>query len=99
MESLLTPFQGVLRLTSAVPITVAGLRALYNERADLLITTTPPANESTPPPSTGLFFPHIADAGGYMTQFNLFSSRTGQPYSGTLRFFSQSGGPLDLVIR
>lgn len=99
LETLITPFSGVLRLSSAAPVTLVGLRGRYNERNDLLITTTPPSNESAPPPATSLFFPHLADAGGYFTQFNLFSSRTGQPASGTLRFFSQAGGPLLLVIR
>ena len=99
LESLLTPFSGVLRLTTPLPVAIVGLRGRYNERNDLLITTTPPSNENTPAPATGLFFPHLADAGGYVTQFNLFSRRSGQPAAGTIRFFSQSGGPLSLVIR
>jgi hypothetical protein len=99
LQTLLTPFRGMLRLTSFAPITIVGLRARYNERNDLLITTTPPANENSPPPPSDLFFPHFADAGGYSTQFVLFSGPSGQPSSGTLQFVSQAGGVMHLVLR
>src|SRR5262249_29121619 len=99
IETLLTPFRGMLRLTSFTPVTIAGIRARYNERADLLIATTPPGNESTPPPASGIYFPHFPDAGGYTTQFIRFSDRPGQSSSGTLQFVSQTGDPMNLVIR
>jgi hypothetical protein len=99
IETLLTPFHGMLRLTSLAPVTIVGLRARYNERNELLITTTPPANESAPPPASGLFFPHFADAGGFSTQFVLFDGQTGQSSSGTLQFMSQAGDPMNLVIK
>jgi hypothetical protein len=99
IETLITPFRGMLQLTSFTPITVTGLRARYNERGDLLITTTPPADESVPPPASGIYFPHFADAGGYTTQFILFSGQPGQTPSGTLQFMSQAGGALNMVIR
>jgi hypothetical protein len=99
IHTLLTPFRGMLQLTSFAPITIVGLRARYNERNDLLITTTPPGNESVPPPSSGLYFPHFADAGGYSTQFVLFSGQPGETPSGTLQFVSQAGGTVNLVIR
>jgi len=99
IQTLLTPFRGMLQLTSFAPITIVGLRARYNERNDLLITTTPPGNESIPPPSSGLYFPHFADAGGYSTQFVLFSGQPGETSSGTLQFVSQAGGTVNLVIR
>jgi hypothetical protein len=99
IETLLTPFRGMLRLTSFAPVTIAGIRARYNERADLLITTTPPGNEALPPPAPGIYFPHLADAGGYTTQFILFSDQAGQSSAGTLQFLSQAGAAMDLVIR
>jgi hypothetical protein len=97
IETLLTPFRGMLRLTSFTPITVVGLRGRYNERNDLLITTTPPGNESAP--ASGIYFPNFADAGGYSTQFILFSEQPGQMPSGTLQFVSQDGAAMNLVIR
>jgi sugar lactone lactonase YvrE len=99
IQSLLTPFRGMLQLTSFAPVTVVGLRARYNERNDLLITTTPPGNENLPPPASGLYFPHFADAGGYSTQFVLFSGQRGETPSGTLQFVSQAGGAVNLVLR
>src|SRR5262249_35780344 len=44
IQSLVTPFRGMLQLTSFTPITIVSLRGRYNERNDLLITTTPPAD-------------------------------------------------------
>lgn len=98
IQTLLTPFRGMLRLTSLAPITIVGLRARYNERNDLLITTTPPGDEGVPPPVSGLYFPHFADAGGYSTQFILFSAQPGQTPSGTLQLVSQAGGAVNLVL-
>jgi hypothetical protein len=97
IQSLLTPFRGMLELTSFAPITIIGLRARYNERNDVLITTTPPADESAPPPSSGLYFPDFADAGGFSTQFVLFSAQPGETPSGTLQLVSQAGGTVNLV--
>jgi hypothetical protein len=93
------PFQGMLRISSAATISVIGLRGRYNERNDFLITTTPPSNEATPATSAELFFPHFAEAGGYTTQFILFSSSAAQRSSGVLRLFSTSGEPLNLLVR
>ena len=98
-RSLPASFQGVLRLTSSSPITVIGLRSRYNERNDFLITTTPPVSEFAPSSSTPVYFPHIADSGGYTTQFILFSAQPGLPSSGTMQFFSQTGGAFNLVFQ
>lgn len=97
LQTLLTPFRGMLQLTSFAPITVVGLRALYNERNDLLLATTPPGDESVPPPASGLYFPQFADAGGFSTQFVLFSAQPGQRPSGTLQLVSPAAGTLNLV--
>ncbi len=98
MQSLSLPIQGLLRITSTSPIAVVGLRSRTNERGDFLITTTPPVAESTSSPPE-LFFPHFADAGGYTTQFILFSNGARSSLSGTMRFFSQSGDALSLKLR
>lgn len=91
--------RGVLRVTSSTPISVMGLRARYNERRDFLITTTPATSEAAAPVGP-LYFPHIADSGGFTTQFILFSATPEQqPYSGAVQFFSPSGEPLSLNLR
>jgi hypothetical protein len=94
LASLQLPFQGVLRITSPTPVSVAGLRGRLNERREFLITTTPPADEAAPATNAALFFPHFAEGGGYTTQFTLFSSST----SGVLRFVGQSGSALNLSL-
>jgi hypothetical protein len=97
-QNLSLPVQGLLRITSTVPVAVTGLRSRTNQRGDFLLTTTPPVVEdATAPPE--LFFPHFADAGGYTTQFILFGAGSGNPAKGTMRFFSPSGTPLDLTLR
>src|SRR5262245_38161910 len=98
-SSLPPSFQGILRLSSTSPIAMTGLRGRYNERNDLLITTTEPVSESAPPSTSPLFFPHIADSGGYTTQFILFSAQAGSPASGTLQLFNQSGGAWGVTVQ
>jgi hypothetical protein len=99
--NLTNPFQGVLRVSTSAPgmVSVVGLRGRYNERRDFLITTTQPANESSPVTASELFFPHFADGGGYTTQFILFNGSVDQSSSGLVRFFSQSGQTLGLGVR
>ena len=91
-------FSGVLRVTSTSDIAIVGLRGRTNQRSDFLITTTPPSNEVRTPGSADAYFPHIADSGGWATQFVLFSGTAGQTSAGTLSFIDQAGQPLDLSV-
>jgi hypothetical protein len=91
------PFHGNLRISTTSPsgIAVVGLRGEYNERKDFLVTTSMPTNEASPISPAEALFPHLADGGGYTTEFVLFSGSTGQSSTGMLRFFTQSGAPLN----
>jgi hypothetical protein len=89
-------FKGVLRITTASSISMIGLRVRYNERADFLMSATPPIVEN-PSVSDEMLFPQLADGGGFTTQFILYS-RTGQAASGILRFLKQDGSPLNLSL-
>jgi len=91
--------QRILRISSASPISVIGLRGRYNERHDFLITTLPPVDEAAARSTAELLFPHFADAGGYTTQFILLGNLGAQPVSGTLRMFSPSGQPANLILQ
>ena len=91
-------FSGVLRVTSTGEVSIIGLRLRVNERGEIKITTTPPANETAASTTEETFFPHIVDSGGWSTQFILFSGTAGQAASGTLSFIDASGQPLDLPI-
>jgi hypothetical protein len=94
-ESIPYPFRGAVRIstTASQGIAVLGLRGEYNERSDFLITTSMPASEVTLGSSAEAFFPHLADGGGYTTEFVLFSGSPGLASSGLLRFFTQAGAP------
>jgi hypothetical protein len=96
--TLPSPFKGVLRISSASPVSVIGLRLRYNDRDELLTTTTPPSDETSRPPTGSLYFPQLADGGGFTTQFILFSGTAGQSTSGTLKLFSSAGQPLGLSL-
>jgi hypothetical protein len=103
LSSLPSSFQGVLRVsttTSSSGVSIIGIRARYNERtpaADLIATSEPAVDEAAAS-SGDLILPHIADAGGYTTQFVLVSS-SGAASSGNLRFFDQSGRAVALTLR
>jgi len=98
--SLPNPFKGILRITTTSGgLSVVGLRTRTNERGDFLFTTTPPANENNSAPSMPMFFPQLADGGGYATQFILFSGTTGQTAAGTLQLVKQDGSFLGVALK
>jgi hypothetical protein len=67
----------------------------YNKRGDLLVTTTPPYDESTPS-QTETEFPYFITGSGYSTQLILLSSGAAQ--KGSLWLFSQEGALLPRSI-
>jgi hypothetical protein len=97
-QTLSLPIQGLLRITSAVPVGVVGLRKRTNERNEFLITTTPPVpeNSATLPE---LVFPHFADGGGFTTQFIMFGAGSTSAVNGAIRFFSRSGQAMGLQLK
>jgi sugar lactone lactonase YvrE len=93
-------FKGILRVsTTSAGISVIGLRSRYNERGDFLISTTPPAAETTSSGGAELVLPHLPDGGGYTTQIILFSQSPGQSSSGSLVLLQDSGQPLAAELR
>jgi hypothetical protein len=98
--SLPTPFKGVLRIsTTSGGLSVVGLRTRTNERGDFLFTTTPPSNENSPATTAPVYFPQVADGGGYTTQFILFSGSAGQTASGALQLNKQDGSALNVGLK
>ena len=96
--SLPDNFSGVLRVTSTADIAIVALRLRVNENGEIKVTTLAPSNEMDPPASeSSRFFAHIADSGGWSTQFILFSGTAGQAASGTLSFIDTAGQPWDLT--
>src|SRR5207248_595188 len=90
------PPTGLLRIWTDSPygVSVTGLRARYNERADFLITATPPIPETPSTAQGPACFPTILQGGGYTTEIILFGNSPGKTTSGKLRYFSESGSPL-----
>ena len=82
---------------SGAGVTGTGFRAAFNERGNVLFTTTGPLSEDAGAPGL-LVFPHIAEGGGYTTQFVVISGAAGQKDSGLLRFFNQQGNPLNVTL-
>jgi hypothetical protein len=84
------PALGTFTFDSNVPVAAIALRGLVNERAEFLVTTLPIANPDQQGTAT-VVFPHIADGGGWTTQFVLVNP-SDQAITGTLNFFEQGNG-------
>jgi hypothetical protein len=95
-ETLAAPFEGVIRITSQQGITATAFISVENETGNTLFTTTGPLSEDAG--LQQLVFPHIAEGGGYTTQFVVIGGMTGQGNAGVLRFFTEQGTPLNLTL-
>jgi hypothetical protein len=84
-------FTGVLDIISSTPFAALTVRSLYNERHDFLLAAFPIADMTVAAPAP-IFFPQIADGGGYVTQFILIGG--GGASSVTLRFYGDDGKQL-----
>jgi hypothetical protein len=93
-------FKGVLRISVQQGFTMSliGLRGRFNERGDLLIATTPPVADNSSQP-TQLIFPHLANGGGYITQFILLNTDSQNPRSVSLDLRTPGGDPLALSLK
>lgn len=89
---------GSLEIISGIPVSVMALRATINQRSEILFTSTPVADLTSPNPPGPQVFPHFADGGGFTTALVLVNPRD-TPLSGTLEFFSSSGGPIPVAPR
>ena len=88
-----------MQLSTSSPIAVLGVRVSYNERGELLMSTTSPSNGSTAAFTDSLVFPYIVDGQGSITQLILFSGQAGQTSSGTVKLFSPTGSAWEVPLR
>ncbi len=84
---------GSLDITSTEPLSVLAVRGTMNQRNEFLITTTPVADLTGNPETGPVYFPQLADGGGYTTSLLLINT-TGGIERGTLRIWDNKGQPL-----
>jgi len=92
-------FKGILRVsTDSGVVSAIGLRTVYNERGEFLITTTPPTSETAAPAAGLLLMPHLPDSGGFTSQIILYSGSGGQSPSGSVVLVENSGQPFAVTV-
>ncbi len=84
---------GSLDIASDQPVSVLALRLTVNQRNEALLTTTPTADLTQLLGSSGLYFPHFVNGGGYVTRLILLNT-SNAPEAGTVSFYDGAGQPL-----
>jgi subtilisin family serine protease len=84
---------GSLEIDSDQPLSVLALRLTVNQRGDLLLTSTPVADLTKSVGSAPLYFPQVADGGGYITTLILLNTSTAVE-TGKISFFRDDGTAL-----
>ena len=90
-------FRGSILLESDVPVATMAMRST-SSGGRFLLATLPVVDLSQPAAVKTCFFPHLADGGGYTSEFILLNPRPESAW-GRLRFFTTAGVPLPLVAR
>jgi Zn-dependent metalloprotease len=86
---------GSLEIASTGPLSVLGLRLTTNQRGETLLTSTAVADVSKPASNSPVYFPQLADGGGYTTSI-ILSNTTGATETGTLAIFDNDGNALSV---
>jgi hypothetical protein len=90
-----TVLYGSLDITSSQPVSVLGLRLTTNQRGETLLTSTSVADLSRPPGTAAVYFPQLADGGGYTTTV-ILSNTSAAIESGTITIMDDAGAPLNV---
>jgi len=85
---------GSLEITSDQLVSVLGLRLTTNQRGETLLTSTSVADLSQPLTSSTLYFPQLADGGGYTTTV-ILSNTSAAMETGTISIFDDTGAALN----
>jgi len=86
---------GSMDITSSQPVSIVALRLTNNQRGETLLTSTPIADVSAPVTNSPLYFPQLADGGGYATTLILLNTSS-TTESGTFAIFDDNGIALAL---
>jgi virginiamycin B lyase len=87
---------GSLDIISDQPVSVLALRGTTNQRNEFLMTTTPVADLTDSDKSGSVYFPQLADGGGYTTSLILMNTSSG-PENGKLEILDDTGA--GMVVR
>ncbi len=85
---------GVLRVRSGDDVAVAAMRFLVNEKGELKVAATPPADESALPGAGATIFPLVIDLEGWTTRYLLFDGSSNLAMSGRLGLYDAAGRPV-----
>src|SRR5262249_32039442 len=86
---------GSLEISSNQPVSILGLRMTINQRGEALLTSTSVADLSRPLTGSVLYFPQLADGGGYTTTV-ILSNTSGAIETGTISIVDDAGAPLNV---
>ena len=62
-------FEGMLKVSSTIPLGAASLRVRYNQRSGMIVTSVPVSDDSNRTSRSGFLFPLIVTGSGYSTDF------------------------------
>jgi YD repeat-containing protein len=88
---------GSLEFTSDQPLSILALRMSMNQRGDVLYTSTPIADLTSPLAQLPLVFPQVADGGGYQMTL-VFLNTSGGTETGSIRFAGNNGQALAMRL-
>jgi hypothetical protein len=80
--------QATLTFTSNVPVSIAALRTLLNERNDFIVSALPIVDLQGQNSTDAVVVPHFANGGGWRSQIVLVNPGDA-PLSGNVQFFGQ----------
>ena len=81
---------GSLDIISDQPVSVLAMRGTMNQRNEFLMTTTPIADLTDSDKSDSVYFPQLADGGGYTTSLVLMNTSSGTE-NGRLDILNDNG--------
>lgn len=84
-----------LDVSSSQPLSVVALRLAVNQRGETLMTTTPTADLTRSQNTDTVYFPQLADGGGYKTSIVLLNTSS-VTETGTFKLYDDIGAPLSV---
>jgi len=87
--NVVRPARGTLSFSATLPVAAIAVRGFTNERSEFLLTSLPVVDLLIANPNES-FFPHVADGGGWTTDF-LLVNPSDHSISGTLELFDVNG--------